>query len=289
MMIIKNNREKIRVKMRKFIKFFSGIIILSSCSASWAAEKEALTSPEAPPAQVMLFGTFHFANPGRDTVKLNVIDVLTPENQAYLEQLTEKLASESPTHVMLECDPRIQDKIDIKFQAYLNGEHQLEVNEHQQLGFRIAAKAKLNGVICYDENQVHWDGAKLMSYMSTNAPERKKIFDAEIADFGNLASKQHKTLPLRQLLQIDNSVERDKKNMNLYLMVNDIDSGEGFSGADASVSWWHRNFRMYANIQAKAQPGTKVIAIAGSGHTALMKTLLATDLQREAWDIKSYL
>ncbi|WP_445365240.1 DUF5694 domain-containing protein [Microbulbifer sp. ANSA001] len=275
--------------MKNFIKIFSSTIILVYCSASWAAEKEVLSSPEAPTAQVMLFGTFHFANPGRDTVKLNVIDVLTPENQAYLEQLTEKLASESPTHVMLECDPSIQNKIDKKFQSYLNGQHRLEVNESQQLGFRIAAKAKLSGVICYDENQVHWDGSKLMNYMSTNTPERKKIFDTEIEEFGNLSSKQHKTLTLRQLLQIDNSVERDRKNMNLYLMENDIDSGEGFSGADASVSWWHRNFRMYANIQTKAQPGTKVIAIAGSGHTALMKTLLATDLQREAWEINDYL
>ncbi|WP_444903334.1 DUF5694 domain-containing protein [Microbulbifer sp. CnH-101-E] len=274
--------------MRNIIKLLSSIIALASCS-SWAAEKEVSSSPEVAQAQVMLFGTFHFANPGRDTVKLNVIDVLTPENQAYLEQLTEKLAGESPTHVMLECDPSKQENIDKKFQSYLNGKHKLEVNEHQQLGFRIAAKAKLNGVICYDENQVHWNGAKLMSYMSTNAPVRKKMFDAEIADFGSLASKQHKTLPLRQLLQIDNSLERDRKNMNLYLMVNDIDSGEGFLGADASVSWWHRNFRMYANIQAKAQPGTKVIAIAGSGHTALMKTLLATDLQRKAWDINDYL
>ncbi|BBM01619.1 DUF5694 domain-containing protein [Microbulbifer sp. GL-2] len=275
--------------MGKLHKLFGSIIVLASCSASWAVEKEVFTSPEVTPAQVMLFGTFHFANPGRDSVKLNVTNVLTPDNQAYLEQLTDKLASESPTHIMLECDPGIQDKIDRKFQSYLNGKHKLEVNESQQLGFRIAAKAKLNKVICIDEQQVHWNGSELMDYMSSNTPERKKIFDAEVEGFGKLASKQHKMLPLRKLLQIDNSVERDKKNMNLYLMVNDIGSGEGFSGADASVSWWHRNFRMYANIQTYAQPGTKVIAIAGQGHTAVIKSFLATDLQREAWDVNDYL
>ena len=40
------------------------------------------------------------------------------------------------------------------------------------------------------------------------------------------------------------------------------------SGADASASWWQRNFRMYALIQQHAQPGARDIAIGGQGHTA---------------------
>lgn len=56
--------------------------------------------------------------------------------------------------------------------------------------------------------------------------------------------------------------------------------------ADASASWWQRNFRMYANIQKVAQPGERIIAIGGSGHMAILKQLLAIDqrLQEEKVD-----
>jgi hypothetical protein len=46
---------------------------------------------------------------------------------------------------------------------------------------------------------------------------------------------------------------------------------------------------MYANIQAVAAPGHRVIAVAGQGHTAILKGLLADDHQREAEDVNPYL
>lgn len=39
---------------------------------------------------------------------------------------------------------------------------------------------------------------------------------------------------------------------------------------------------MYALIQKHAQPGSRVIAIGGSGHTAILKHLLSLDADREA-------
>ncbi|GAB2874960.1 DUF5694 domain-containing protein [Microbulbifer echini] len=146
------------------------------------------------------------------------------------------------------------------------------------MGFRIAKKAGLNAVLCHDEREVHWNGEALMAHMEKFEPERKASNDEFLKNFSKETGERHKTLPLKTLLQLDNDPTEDRKNMNLYLMNNDINTGEAFAGADASASWWHRNFRMYANIQAKAQPGTKVIAIAGSGDTAILKIQLTTDL-----------
>ena len=56
----------------------------------------------AQPAQVMLFGTFHFKDAGLDTVKVKDIDVFTAANQAYLEALTQRLQGFKPTRVLLE-------------------------------------------------------------------------------------------------------------------------------------------------------------------------------------------
>ncbi|MEX2962041.1 DUF5694 domain-containing protein [Microbulbifer sp. TYP-18] len=275
--------------MEVITRILIGTLMLSVSVASWGGEADKKDAKVSRAAEVMLFGVFHFANPGQDVVKSEVIDVSTAENQQYLESLTERLAKQSPTHVMLECDPEQQEQFDQLFGSYLNGEHKLDINENQQLGFRIASKAGLEGVICYDERNVHWNGTELMEYMSEKAPERGKLFQEKIQKFSEISTYRHKNFSLQRMLRQDNDLSQDRENMNLYLMTNDIGAGDGFAGAASSVSWWHRNFRMYANIQAIAQPGTRVIAIAGSGHTAILKTLLATDLERKAWDVNDYL
>ncbi|WP_299947143.1 DUF5694 domain-containing protein [uncultured Microbulbifer sp.] len=275
--------------MEIMTRILIGALMLPVSIIGGTTEVRDLEAKEVSAAQVMLFGVFHFANPGLDSVKAKKIDVSAPENQQYLEGLTERLAKQSPTHVMLECDPAVQEKYDQLFHSYLKGDHKLDVNETQQLGFRIAAQAGLAGIICYDERKVHWKGMELKKYMSKTAPERKKLYDEKIQQLSELTTYQHQNFSLRRLLRQNNDLSSDRENMNLYLMHNDVGTGGDFVGAEASASWWHRNFRMYANIQAVAQPGTRVIAIAGQGHTAILKTLLATDLAREAWDINAYL
>ena len=47
---------------------------------------------EPGPAQVMLFGVFHFSNPGHDVVKTEQADVMSPANQAYLDELAQRSA-----------------------------------------------------------------------------------------------------------------------------------------------------------------------------------------------------
>jgi hypothetical protein len=45
---------------------------------------------------------------------------------------------------------------------------------------------------------------------------------------------------------------------------------------------------MYANIQQAAKPGERIIVIGGSGHTAILKQLLATDQRLVAIEVNKY-
>ena len=65
--------------------------------------------------------------------------------------------------------------------------------------------------------------------------------------------------------------------------------GRLFHGADASADWWHRNLRMYAIVQQHAAPGERVLAIAGSGHVAVMHDFLLADHERVEENVLSYL
>lgn len=242
----------------------------------------------SPPGEVMLVGVFHFANPGRDLVKTEVIDVMSAENQAYLEGLTDRLAAWRPTAVLLEFDPQNQAQVQSRYEQYRAGTWELGYNEIYQLGFRIARKAGLTEVHSFDERSVQWDAQALMTQMEA-MPARMHAFEATIAATSKEQAEMHASWSLSRILHWHNSPAADRANKGLYLQTSDIGAGEGFAGADAAASWWHRNFRMYANIQRHAPQGSRVIAIGGQGHTAILRDLLADDPGRVAADVRPLL
>lgn len=258
------------------------------CATAFAASAQD-GKPASEPAKVMVLGVFHFANPGLDKVKSEVIDVTTPANQAYLAGLAGRLAAFGPTDVLVECEPSAQARQDAAFAGYRDGTHALTVNEVQQIGFRVAKEAGLSKVTCFDEGQVHWNSGPMFEYIGAHEPERKAAMDATFASLSARQAREQTTLPLPQLLELANDPARDRENKALYIATNDVDAGGGFAGADASASWWHRNFRMYANVQKAAAPGRRVLVVAGQGHTAILRDLLAIDGEREAEDVVPYL
>ncbi len=239
------------------------------------------------PAKVMLIGMFHFANPGKDMVKSRVINVMAPPNQAYLDGLARRLSTFRPTDVLVECSPTDQGKYDEKFRDYVAGRFELPSNESYQIGFRVAKLAGLSGVTCFDEDVIGWNSQPMFEFIQKHKPQVKKELDALYKDLSESGDKEQSTLSLAQLLGLANDPARDALNKDLYVRTNDVDAGGGFSGADASASWWHRNFRMYANIQKAAAPARRVVAMAGQGHTAILKDLLAVDSGRKAEDVRA--
>ncbi|MFK7865259.1 MAG: DUF5694 domain-containing protein [Pseudohongiellaceae bacterium] len=244
---------------------------------------------ESNSAQIMLIGVFHFDNPGLDAVKTEQINVMTEDSQRYLEQLTDQLADYSPTHILLECLPESSADYTQQLQAYLEGDLELEPRESHQLGFRIAKKAKLTALHCFDNRSVEWKVEPMMQHLSENEPVLFNKFNSTISSITAEIELLHETLSLEELMIKHNSDEFDALNKGIYLATNAAGAGDGFEGADAAASWWQRNFRMYANVQAIAEPGTRLIVIAGQGHTAIIKDLLNLDEDRTAVEATPYL
>ena len=242
-------------------------------------------------ADVIMFGLFHFTNPGLDVVKTKqVIDVTSKENQVYLTELSGRIANEfNPSAVLAECDPKQQAEMDKRFASYMAGESELLVNETYQIGFRVAKEAQLDGIICFDEREVHWQGEKLMESMPTSDPEANSEFQSLIDKVTESSNQWHAAGSLKNILQEFNQPEYDQLNKNLYLVSNVVGAGDNFYGADATASWWHRNFRMYANIQQAAKTKSRILVIAGQGHTALIKDFIKTDNKLNLVDILDYL
>lgn len=245
--------------------------------------------PAPVPAKVMLLGLFHFDNPGLDAVKFTPIDVMQPKEQAYLQALCERIAAFKPTKVLLEYPPQSDELFNQRYADYLAGRYELKLNEIYQLGFRIARLAGLKRVHGFDERDSPSDGA-LWEYLAKDAPAAMKEVESLIAALSTRFQHEHRTLSLRDLLRKSNSPADDNLNKSFYLMLNDVGAGQRkFVGADASAQWWQRNFRMYANVQVHAGPGERVVVIAGSGHTAILRDLVKVDPKRVEEKVAPYL
>src|SRR5688572_7362111 len=78
---------------------------------------------DAPRPQVLLLGTFHFANPGADAHKPKyTFDGFSDEAQRQLAEVLDRLAEYRPTKILVEQPSRDQDKVDEWYASYLAGD-----------------------------------------------------------------------------------------------------------------------------------------------------------------------
>lgn len=272
------------------MKYLPILLLLPYIFLSTATVHAKTNDTKKEPGNVLMMGIFHFSNPSLDTVKTDKIDVSTPDNQQYLISLAQRIAKEyKPNHVLVECDPKQQTTLNKSYKSFIAGNADLPIGETYQIGFRIAKHMGTEPPICYDEREIQWKSGPLMVAMPNIAPEVQQDFNRFITKITNRIAHMQSNMDLSTLLKAHNNSEFDALNKSLYLLTNSVGAGANFEGADAAASWWHRNFRMYANIQSLAKPNTRIFEIGGQGHTAIMKDFLESDSKIESEDINDYL
>jgi hypothetical protein len=260
-------------------QFFTALLLIFALSAQ-AQDR---------PAEILLLGVFHFANPGLDVVRVEHIDVSTPDNQAYLAGLAKRLCEFKPTVILLEFDLNRESEMQEQLDSYRAGHSVLSVNENHQIGFRVAKECGVEKIYGIDEREVGWDAEPLFEHLEKSAPELLQAFNAAIVRLQTEEAAAHSELSLRELLIRANDPEQDRVNKDLYLLTNVAGARSSFEGADATARWWHRNFRMYANIQHYAKASERVLVVAGQGHMAILRDLAAIDGRIRSRDINPYL
>ncbi len=99
-----------------------------------------------PKPMLMILGSVHLANHGRDAVNYKMDDVLTPERQDEIRQLVKRLERFEPTKIAVEVEPEDDVALQTDYQGYLEGSYQLGPSEVEQIGFRLA-KERAHGKV----------------------------------------------------------------------------------------------------------------------------------------------
>ena len=233
---------------------------------------------DGPRADLLLLGTFHFDDAGLDDYKpKHGVAVGSEARQREIEALVADLAEFGPTRVAVEWPKSRQAELDRRYDAYRRGELELEADEIDQIGFRLARKLGHDRVHAVDVFGRHYEPR------IDRSAEAARLGLAEILDSPWEAQYERalawedelKTrLPLQDFLLYLNDERRVVAGHGAYLTGGfRVVSGDEYPGPDHTTGWWYnRNLRIFANVLALVDsPEDRVFLLIGSGHLPILR------------------
>jgi len=249
-----------------------------------AALREIVAGPPgAARPRVLLVGTFHFDNPGRDAHKPKyTYDLFGEKGQRELGEVLERLAEFAPTKILVENPSEDQGSVDRWYASYRDGKAGKTANEVVTVGFALGQKLGHERVYAFDA-----DGEWLPTAPDTDEIVRQEaermgqldlLQDPVLASYSRLSAEEDEvleTLTLRQRLRLMNHPGLLGISHGAYFFFANfrLSDGKSFPGPDGFASSWHnRNLRMFANIQRLAsEPDDRLLVIVGAGHVPILQ------------------
>jgi hypothetical protein len=229
--------------------------------------------------QVMLLGTYHFANPGQDVIKQDIDDVLQPRRQAELEELVSRLTSWQPDRIAVEQPISRTDTVRARYARYLAKALPPSRNEVVQIGFRLASRLGHDAVYPIDDDS-GLDLNDSLKAVDQRRPEFKKTRDSIfvlLQKEANARNEWMRSTTIREHLLRLNSEEALRGGNSLGMFGGYLQAGEGqnYGGPQFLAQWYARNFNMAHNLTRLLRPDVnRVLLVVGSGHVVPLRNLL---------------
>ena len=252
----------------------------------------------APPARVLLLGTFHFRDAGLDNYKpVHDVDALSPRRQDEIEELVRCLGAYRPTRIGVEAREDSRDRLRRELTAYRAGDFELPSDELYQLGFRLAVARELDELEPIDVAGRWYDPYVDPDEWAAAHGQEATLQASEAPWEGYYTAlytwrdriKTERTL--REHLLDINREEALLESHGHYL-IGSFKAGRGdeYPGVDAKIGWYSRNLRIFANLlRVIAGPDDRLLVIIGSGHVPILRHAVRASPQVELVEVGAYL
>lgn len=238
---------------------------------------------------IALLGTYHFSNPNQDQFNVKSDNVFSEKRQQEIEQLTQMLADYKPTIIALEFNVR-DTALNAKYHKYLKGEHNLNSDEIEQIGFRLAKMVGHEHIFPIDENDIRLDfdpGSLAVEYGTflENLQQEGSTIMSQIQQWQD-------NLTIGETLANLNAPQLDVANLNLYYQyILPIGKNENQPGVEALTRWYKRNLFIFHHIikLVEGKQNQRILIIFGQGHTAMLNQFLKYSTIFEVEEIAKYL
>jgi hypothetical protein len=251
------------------------IVVLSLLLCTIPVMAQPATQPAAPQrAEVLVLGTYHMANPGRDIFNTKADDVLAPKRQAEIAEVISVLEKFRPTKIAVEATAG-DDRYPKRYADYLAGKHELSRNEIEQLGFRLAKQLGHQTIYAVDVDG-EFPYPRLVKY--AKATGRSAEFDAMMAEIGEMVKAGSAYLASHTILETLLRLNSDAKvaeDTGFYFRQAEFGEPWDWAGADLVADWFRRNMRIYTNVMQITSPNDRVLVIYGSGHLGWLQHAFA--------------
>ncbi|MFY0604808.1 MAG: hypothetical protein JXQ93_12790 [Flavobacteriaceae bacterium] len=251
-------------------------------------------------SDLMILGSFHFANPGLDSYKPKYeINIFSEQKQKELKEVLAVIKKFAPTKIAVEWSATRQKRLDSLYSAYLEGKFKLRSNEIYQIGFRLAKMLGHKKVYAVDAPV-----KKGLSRMTKEEVKKKEGYFLQKASRETLMREQLIHQTFMKLYAKGDSLKMKISLLDFFKVMNDpyaiqnshghyligkFKMGEGqtgdYYGADTAMWWYNRNLRIFQNILNINTPGKdKVFVLMGAGHLPILNFLAKSSVD---FDYKS--
>ena len=252
-----------------------GCIVAVMCLPAAARDDTRLLRDRAPDQRptLLVLGTAHFDNPGRDVVNTQVDDILAPARQAEIDEAVAQLASFRPTHVAVEWPIKKQAALDARYGDYQAGKYRLGRSETEQIGLKLAAKLHLPRVYAVDWNEDSPGQDEDYDWVAYGQAHGQKAQVTALLDpKGAIGIVPLGTLTIGEWLLQLNRPETLAANHRNYFDWAAIGDAERQPGANWVGQWYARNLRIFINLVRIAdRPEDRMLVVYGQGHAYLLR------------------
>lgn len=250
-------------------------LLIGLCAAQAGLYGQTSSTQTRP--EILVLGTYHMANPGRDVYNMKADDNLLPQRQKEIAEVIEVLKKFHPTKIAIEADVGSQE-IGQKYADYVAAKYTLSRNEREQLGFRLAKELGHHEIYPVDESG-DFPLARVTNW--AKAKGKSDQLDAMMATTGAMVKEQDAFLhshTVLETLEYMNSDAMAAKDMAFYFGMIPYGDPDDYAGPDLVAAWYQRNIRIYHNIVALIQsPEDRILVIYGAGHLGWLQQDAAND------------
>lgn len=224
---------------------------------------------------LLLVGTYHMNNPGRDLYNVVAEDVLGAARQEEMEAAVASLGRFRPTLVALEVPREEDDALNLEYRHYRQGRLTLTADERHQLGFRLAARVGLARIHAVDWNEllpyVERDLGEVWEYAQVRDPDRHAALSAAWGRWSSAFSERQATDTIGELLRWLNDPDGLASDHQNYLTLAQLGTGGEYPAVPWITAWLQRNLTIFVNLtRLLGRPDDRLLVIYGRGHIPLL-------------------
>ena len=220
---------------------------------------------------VMILGSYHMGNPGRDLNNVKADDVRAERRQKEIADFLAVLKKFKPTKIAVEAVPQ-NTETSQAYALYLKGEYQLKPNETDQIAFRLAKESNHPKLF-----QIDWQGNFDFGKVLASAKANRQTAET---DYFMMTGKKEtgkinevlKTSSVTDIFRYLNDEARVDEWHRYYLKLVRVGKDSDYAGTDLLSDWYERNLKIYANLTRIAEsPNDRILVLYGAGHLKLLQ------------------